>query len=316
MSVEYVFTISTSFSAGLAEDALATEIRASSISIALDYISRSGDTCSIWFKASLPTPDYDELVFLIADHTGVELPSTATLVKIDAPSEADGKPIVTITPGRDGWKTWLSSFGDDVGLGPAGRGLGPGIEVVFDGTETLPFTKSCTWQYDTPVEIHDGQVNWGDETSWSYPDVFSFSVTIPATAGVETGTGNANLIVVGGAPLFVPAIEGTGTHTLDLASAAPIPKTGGGWDVDAKTGVIAPAPAGKGEFMLAPYELEVIVIPGVTMGNRARRFDVDVYRTDWLHQTWILKLSVKKTTAGAGWVSGWLFSFRPSNLRL
>jgi hypothetical protein len=316
MSVEYVFTISTSFSAGLATDALAAEIRASSISIALDYIASSGDSCSIWFKASLPTPDYDELVLLIAAHTGVALPLEAALVRLDAPREVDGRPIVTLTPGRDGWKTWLSSFGDDVALGPAGRGLGPPILVVFDGTETFPATKICTWQYDTPVEIHDGQVNWGEATFWSYPDAFSFSVLIPPTVGVATGTGNASLVVIGGAPLFLPAVPGTGTHAIDLGTAAPIPRANGGWESDAMTGEITPAPSGLGSFMLAPYGLEVIVIPGITMGNRAQRFDVDVYRTDWLHQTWTLKLSVKKTTPGAGWVSGWLFSFRPSNLRL
>lgn len=316
MSTEYTFVISKSFAAGLDESALASEIRGSSISTALDSISRSGDLCSILFKATLPDVDLDTLNALVSTHTGVGLPSDVILVKLDTPSEADGKPIVTVTPGRDGWKTWLSSFGDDIDAGPAGRGMGPVILVVFDGSETLPAVKKCNWQYDTPVEIHDGQVNWGDDASFSYPDFFSFAVEIPATAGVATGTGNANLEFVGGAPIFRPAAAGTGSHTIDLIKAAPIPKTGGGWDVDVATGVVSASPTGKGEFMLAPYPLEVLVVPGVTMGNRARRFDVDVYRTDWIHPSWSLKMSVKKTTPGAGWVSGWMFAFRPSNLRL
>jgi hypothetical protein len=319
VSIEYTFTISTDFSNGLDESTLGAEIRASAITTALDYIARSGDVCSIWFKASLSGGDVTLLNALIAAHTGVALPPEAMLVQIDGPREADKKPIVTMTPGRDGWKTWLTSFGDDKSQGPAGRGLGDMIAVEFSDTENLdrPRTQSCTFSFDTPAEMHDGQVNWGGpDGAWSYKDFFSFSAIIPATTGANTGAGNATLITVDGAPLFIPAVPGTGSHQIDLTTAAcPIPKVGGGWDVNEVTGEVFPG-VGGGKYMLAPYPLEVIVIPGVTMGAKMQEYDVDVYRTDWIHQTWSLKLTVKKTTPGGGWVSGWMFLFRPSNLRL
>jgi hypothetical protein len=318
VSIEYVFTVSTAFSSGLNEDALASEIRASAITTALDYIARSGDVCSIWFKAGLSGGGETQLNALVAAHTGVALPPEALLVQVDGPRESDKRPIFTMTPGRDGWKTWLTSFGDDVAAGPAGRGLGSMIVVEFSATENLdrPRTQSCVFQFDTPVEMHDGQVNWGGDGAWTYTDFFSFSALIPATTGAATGTGNANLIAPEGVPLFIPAIPGTGSHQIDLATAAcPIPKAGGGWDVDEVTGEIFPG-SGGGRYMLAPYPLEVLVIPGVTMGAKMQEYNVDVYRTDWLHQTWSLKLTVKKTSPGGGWVSGWMFLFRPSNLRL
>ena len=318
MSTEYIFTISTSFSNGINESALDAEIRASAITTALDYVARSGDVCSVWFKAALSGGDAALLSALVAAHTGAASPTDVVTVKLDGPRESDKRPIVTMTPGRDGWKTWLTSFGDDVAAGPAGRGLGDMIVVEFSATENLdrPRTQSCIFRFDTPVEMHDGQVNWGGpDGAWTFKDFFSFSAVIPATTGANTGAGNATLIAPGGVPRFIPAVPGTGSHQIDLTTAAPIPKAGMGWDVDEVTGEVFPSSTG-GKYMLAPYSLEVLVIPGVTMGAKMQEYDVDVYRTDWIHQTWSLKLTVKRTSEGPGWVSGWMFLFRPSNLRL
>lgn len=313
MSTEYAFTVSTSFVSGLDEDALASEIRTSAIVTALDYISRSGDVCSVWFKATLSDTDVTLLNTLVAAHTGKPIAPAAMLVQIDGPREVDKRPVFTLTAGREGWKTWLTSFGDDVAAGPAGRGKGTPITIEFDGTETFPATKDVYFHFDTPIEIHDGGLLWGGDGAWSYKDFFSFAAEIPATVGTPTGTGNANLTADG----FIPATPGTGSHQIDLTTAAPIPQDGGGWSVDDVTGVVYATPPGElSKCMLLPIPMEVIIIPGITMGAKMQAYNVDVYRTDWLHPTWSLKVSATKTTPGAGWLSGWLFAFRPSNLRM
>lgn len=70
----YSYTISTAFpSAKVATARLAQEIRDSSISVALDRIDTSGDTCAVVFKAALSSGEETTLNGLVAVHTGAVL---------------------------------------------------------------------------------------------------------------------------------------------------------------------------------------------------------------------------------------------------
>jgi len=61
-ATKYSYSISNDFPDSLVNpDKLKSEIVASSISIALDYIETNGDVCDIWFKDSLPPADKSTL---------------------------------------------------------------------------------------------------------------------------------------------------------------------------------------------------------------------------------------------------------------
>lgn len=236
-------------------------------------------------------------------------------------NDSDGKSIVVISPATEGMKTWLTSRGDDVAQGPAGRGRGTPIRVDFDGTETFPITKDVLVPFYEPIEVHDGQFNW-TPGSFNVADYFSVSVYIPPSVATSTpGTGNVNEVPIGGgAILYVPA-AGDGSHTIDLedfTKAVPIPANDDGyWDVDAGLGSIAPgAKPGQAGFHLGNFPVEPFLIVEISMQNSIGLFDIDVYKTEWVHQAWKVRLSVTKTTTGAGTASGWLLVFRKNVTRL
>jgi len=317
MATSFQYSIATDFSGLFNSNTLADAIRKSAITIALDAVGTSGDICTITFKADLPTPDVTLLTDLVAAHTGTALADAPQLVRLDAPMDPGNKPIVSISPATIGLKTWLTGAGD--GVIPALRGLGNQIRVEFDGTESFPDTKYTDFTFDQPVEVHDGQLVWGPEAAWGSQDRFSLSVVIPANAPTSTpGTGNLNEVPLGGGAMtYVPA-AGDGSHTLSLDSAVPVPASTlgtGYWNVDQVTGVITPNAAGTGDYMLYNFEVNPQFITNIGMGHRMGVFDVDVYRCDWVHQSWNMRLSVTKTTTGAGDCSGWILIFRPSNLR-
>lgn len=242
---------------------------------------------------------------------------SSQLVNIQGPKESDGKQIVVISPASEGMRTWLTSRGDDLALGVAGRGLGEKLKVEFDGYDTFPITKTIDLQFLEPIEVHDGQLNWFPADAFNADDEFSVSVILPPTVAVSTpGTGNANAYPLGGgAVLYVPAV-GDGYYTIDLSDysvAVPVPASGSGyWDVD-NDGVITPsATPGKAEFHFVNFPSEAFLITSINMLNNMGLFDVDVYKTEWLHQSWKVRLSVKKVSTSPGVASGWLLTFRKS----
>lgn len=88
---EYNYSISTDFPAGLSSGRLVEEIRNSTIVIALDHISTSGDVCSVWFKDQLSVGDEASLDSLVSAHSGLELPNNIPdPVKLVSP---DGTPL-------------------------------------------------------------------------------------------------------------------------------------------------------------------------------------------------------------------------------
>lgn len=317
MPATYNVQIPTTFPHGLSVDGLANEIRKSAISVALDHISSAGNTLSIVFKAALGSEEA-LLAVVMGSHRGVRPGPEPSVVRLSGPVEADNKPVVVVSPSTDGLKTWLTSHGDNVQAGPAGRSAGTAIRVEFNGNEPLPATETAEFRFDQPIEVHDGQLNWGPDGVFSHNDKFSLSVVLPPTAATSTpGAGNVNEVALGGgAVMYVPATNGS--HTVNLTTAVPVPLpkgTAGYWNCDTTTGVVTSAPNGDGRFALFNFPNEPFLIANVLMGNRFGLFDVDVYKTDWIHHSWTFKLSVTKASAGAGIVSGWLLIFRPSNVR-
>jgi len=272
--------------------------------------------CTIW-KGSAPYEQEANAAALAEFEATYKAASNRRITgstSVEGPKEEDGKAIVVISPATEGMKTWLTGRGDDLGAGPSGRGKGAKLKIAFDGTEGLPATKTVEVQFLEPVEVQDGQFNW-DVTTFGADDHFSVSVVMPGSIATSTpGTGNANEVQLGGgAVLFVPAAN-DGSHTVDLSDwtkAVPVPASGAGyWDVD-DDGVITPsATPGAADWHMVNFSSEVFLIAEVGMQNSLGLFDVDVYKTEWIHPAWKVNLSVTKSSAGAGTASGWLLTFR------
>jgi len=230
------------------------------------------------------------------------------------PRANDGKAIVVINPSTEGFQTWLCGRGDDPNPTPpaSGRGTGPQFRVDFAANE-IPGEKTTEWNWIEPVEVHDGQVNWDPVENWGHDDEFDLAVRMPATVATATpGVGNANEVPTGqGFSIYVPA-AGDGSHTIDLAQAVPVDASGQGyWDVDYDTGEITPAVhPGKAARHLLNVEVIVYLVRSISMGNTIGLFDVDVYKTEWIHPSWKTRLTIRKNTAGAGTAAGWLLCFR------
>jgi hypothetical protein len=179
--------------------------------------------------------------------------------------------------------------------------------------EETPSEKYTEWQWIEPVEIHDGQMNWDPVENWGHDDEFDLSVRMPATpASATPGTGNVNEVPTGqGFSIYVPA-AGDGSHTVDLALAVPVEAAGAGyWGANYDTGEITPAVhPGEAAYHLMNVEVMAYLVRSISMGNTIGLFDVDVYKTEWSHPNWKMRLTVRKNTAGAGTCSGWILCFR------
>ncbi len=232
------------------------------------------------------------------------------------PKTEDGKIIVVINPSTEGFKTWLCGRGDDPAPTPpaSGRGTGQQFRVNFT-TGEVGTEKTTEWQWTEPVEVHDGQFNWDPVENWGHDDEFDVSVRFPATPATPTpGTGNVNEVPTGmGFSVYVPA-AGDGSHTIDLSAAVPVDADGEGfWNVDPNTGAVTPSEnPGQAIWHLMDAEVIAYLVRSISMGNTIGLFDVDVYKTEFIHQNWRMRLTVRKTTAGAGTASGWLLCFRRS----
>jgi hypothetical protein len=310
----YTYDLSD-FPNGKFSSSLYPEILASTIVPAFTGPSSSGTTVSLVFKADLSGAEQTLLDAIVAAHQGVEPEDPARLVRLRGPEDPDHKPIVTISPATIGLKTWLTGAGD--GEAAANRALGEKIQLKFTDTDTA----FVDFNFNECVEVHDGQLNWGPDGAWSCDDRFSLSVNIPATTvSVTPGTGNVNEIALGGGLVaYVPA-AGDGLHTLETAAPIVIPDdhplaSARYWNVDTISGAVTSLAEPTGNCVLLNAPQEAFFVTNIGMGNRFGLFDVDVYRTDWIHKTWSIRLYVEKVTAGAGWVDGWMLVFRPSNTR-
>lgn len=238
---------------------------------------------------------------------------------VEGPREADKKPVVTVSPATEGWLTWVTGRKDQIppDNGTTGRGLGEQISVTFTTSDAANTTKTFDIQFLEPMEIHDGQVSWSPVSSFEFRDTFSLKVVIPATEpGVNvTSTGNCNKIEIypnSGMHVIIPA-AGDGAWDLNMSDAHPVwDKTNSAyWNADYITGEVTPSLSpGTAAYNLFDFDAHGYLLKSIGMGNPLGLFDVDVYKSEWFHPTWILRLEVTKTSPANGNVGGWLFCFR------
>jgi len=259
------------------------------------------------------------------------------------PKEKDGRPIVVTYPATLGRSTFITGAGDNLSPTPpaTGRGDGPKLRIVYDGTEAgAALIKTVQFQFKEPVEAHDGEVSWSPVSEFSGADRFHFRVCVPQSQpGSDPGAGN--LSVVGfpeGHPLYGAARyqyngDGTGSHTSTdvgaggsiaaftqlfpsrtrVATTEGIYTTIGYWDINPLTGVMTPNALGEGEFDLvdAGTPLAGYIVKNVGMGNPRGVFEIEAYRVEWVHHSWIGEFIVEKSSvSNACEVNGWLLLFR------
>lgn len=222
------------------------------------------------------------------------------------PKTAEGKPIVLMNPCTEGLLTWLTGRGD----GPNGRGLGQPMRIDCQdaGSHVVEFG------FSEPVEINDGQIWWRPSASWGPDDEFSVGIRMPATVATPTpGTGNVNIVPLGpGMDLYVPAL-GDGSHTVDLAAAVPVKaaEENGSWAVDDWTGEVTPSQTpGQAGWNLLSFDILAYLVRSISCGHPLGVWDIDVYKTEWIHPSWMVRFEVTKVSAGAGTIGGWLLCFR------
>ena len=287
-----------------------------------DHISvdNGNKICVIWFKTSLSDDGINKLNTIVANHTG-DSTNPSMLVKLDIPSEADGRPNFVSNPVPLWWRTWFCGAGDDPVPDPTGMTSGRGTGAPMLLQMSKPGTDSIVVGFTEPVLIHDGKIDWGPPEAWGPIDFFDVSAIIPPTPITISpdGTGNCNLVPLmdDTIHLIVPNPYGTGTHVVDLATACPFSMLGGGWNADQDTGAVSastPETADESEFGLADYPLQLYFMRHITMGSRFGTMAINVYKTEWLHPSWQLVFTVHKTTLAPGWVSAWMLCFRKNIL--
>ena len=96
----YTYSITNNFTNHIVNpNSLTSEIRASSISIALDYIATSGDSCQVFFKDVLSDADVITLNKVILAHTGAATITTPTALPVQLYSDAANQ-APTLSDGR------------------------------------------------------------------------------------------------------------------------------------------------------------------------------------------------------------------------
>ena len=90
-ATKYVYSVSTDFPNHKVDiDRLTIEIRASSITVALDRIEVSADVCDIWFKDALSSGDETILDGVVAAHSGEPLTPSVEPVQLKGFHDVNG----------------------------------------------------------------------------------------------------------------------------------------------------------------------------------------------------------------------------------
>jgi hypothetical protein len=229
-------------------------------------------------------------------------------------------------PSSLGFTTWFTGASDFAAdeITFVGRGAGQPIKLDFAG----PGTQSVKLRFSEVVELHDGEANWspcavesaarGNATVWTAEDTFSISMQMAATATTPNGggTGNCDLIPIGGGRNIIVPAPGTGTHDVDLAAAVPVAawnqdQRNGYWDLNRYTGALtASVTPGEANWHLFDFATEGFLVKNVPMIASDGQFEVNTYRAERIHPNHRIVLTVTKVTAGAGVFAGWLEAFR------
>lgn len=301
----YTFSVSTQFPASrVAPDRWAQEIRLSPIVTALAQVHVAGDVARATFRDALSPADEATLNSIVAAHSG------QPIADVQAAKEADGRLIVAPFPAMVGANTSFTGRGDDLVNGIPGKG--PHIRLAWtDGDARGP--KEIDLGFLEPIQLHDGGAYY--QGNWTPEDTLTVRALMPATTATPNagGTGNCNLVPIGpGAFVIVPA-AGDGGHDVALASAVPVPAplSDGFWDVDEPSGIIVPsAEPGHAKWHLLTVPQTAAFLNEVPLGALTGVFDIDVYRAEYFHPTWTLRVVVDKQSDFAGSFAGWFLVYR------
>jgi hypothetical protein len=310
---DYNYNVATDFPyQKCATDRWSQEIRSSAIVTALAHVSVSGTIATATFRDSLSVGDETILDGIVLAHSG------QPLAPPEKPREIDGKEIVTPFPGFVEFNTVFTGRGDDLSaLTPeAQRGTGPRIRLAWDAIEARG-PKYVDLQFIEPIQLHDGEAYY--QGSWTPDDTLSVGALMPATVVTPNvgGTGNCNVVDpgIGAAILIVPA-AGDGAFDLDLANAVPLPAAlrDGFWDVDEPTGTVAPSAApGASKWHLLTIPQSARYLVDVPLGALTGIFALDVYRAEYVHPKWTVRVTVNKQSDAAGVFAGWFLMYRRYN---
>jgi len=255
--MDYTYSISADFPhLKVAPDRLMEEICASAVVTALGNVGTVGDVCTVTFKAALSSGDKTILDSLVAAHSGEPMPGDALPVQLCAadgsasPVSNDGKLIMLPCMFPPGVQIYFAGCGDD----PV-NGRGAGVQFALSSDAAGDVVREFGFSDWCLLAGGDG-ASAGAELG----DYATFEAVAPASVVTANpgGTGNCNLVPIGGGVNLIVPAAGDGSHDVDLATAVPLPAGKPGeksgyweWDwPDTGKGSISPGIPGKGEFHL------------------------------------------------------------------
>lgn len=293
---KYAYTISSAFPNGKVDtDRLAQEIRASVIVTALDHIATSGDTCDIWFKATLSGGDESILSALVAAHSGEPLPIASEQ------RASDGKLYVSPDIWPLGTLTNFCGAADTVSDGT--NGTDP---LMMESTQVEEKIKII--QFIKTVRLAGGHLQYVGAV---LGDWLSFLVYVPATSGTSNpGHGSyAKTSIGGGVNLFLPYPNGgwdldlteKENSNVSFVKVRPVPAPGGDgfFDWNEETGAVTPNAAQKGGYHLIDQDIPLseFVTKVHIMGTDHFPLTIPAVRPVLMLPQWKCKITMKNSTA-------------------
>lgn len=242
-------------------------------------------------------------------------------LKTDSLKDDDGRQIVTPSPIGVGWNICFVGADDDKEMfeiykinpfAPSGRSEGKALKISVDGYAPDPYIEE--FSFVDPIHVHDAELNWGPDGYWDCDDHFSVGVRFAATTVTPaSGNGNCNLYpIFDGYNLIIPA-AGDGYYNVDLTKACPIRSLNktGFWNVQENDGSISAGEPGISRWDLYDFApADVWFMRRISTSNALRTMQPESYRTEFIHPSWRLILSVTKVSSGRGWLTGWFTCFR------
>jgi hypothetical protein len=187
---KYTFSIASDTANGAVNsDTLTSEVRASAIVIALDFIGTDGDVLDIWFKDALSSGDETILDGVVGAHEGAAPVAAPLSVSLAGPKSALGAPKFEMEPRRgDKLQLYTHNFAKkETWASTSTRFTGVSMVNTDGGT-------GAVWALPTPatiVDLHHGKAVFEADTRATYEHkVYVDGVHVP----VHTAEGGHNFV--------------------------------------------------------------------------------------------------------------------------
>ena len=255
----------------------------------------------------------------------VQVPNVSLTLIAEAPvplQDDEGKQVVVQNPASEGAQTLF--------VGAAGQPSDVGrVEIAHRFTGPTPpaiETHTVDLQWPFPAQINDFEAHWSPPAgspgaAWDIEDKMHARFVFPATPVTPNGGGTGNCNVDGGTGFITPA-AGNGAFDVDLAAAVPIELKDpamvaafGYYDLDKPTGeVTLSTQPGAAKWGLNSVELDLpdsaTFVDAIDLGSPRGVFEVNPYKTEYVHPKWVVRITVDKATAGGGTFGGWIMAFK------